>query len=960
MELKFNLNGIFQHIHCQPGQNVQKLLFHDLGLHSVRDSDNGFGFAGSDAILLNGKIVNASLLIAAQLEGVDIKTAESLSKINQLNPIQQAMIDVGAVQSGYNEPAVALILTDLLTRIPNPSREDIDNAMSGIFVRDNGYQQYYEAVALVVERQKNLTQQKAAIPNFGGNLQYVGKSLPKLDSIKMVQAQPCYVEDRISSQACILKILRSPHAHAYITHIDVSRAEALSGVFHVITYRNCPQIPYTPGGQTAPEPSPLDRLMFGQKLRHVGDRVAGVVAISEEIALKALSLIKVDYEILKPVMTIEDAEAKNAPIVHDEFIEYVVGAPDDLTEQNRTADPRSGKMIFNFPFGSNPRKNIAASFHGHVGDLERGFKEADVIIERTYRSTQAQQTPVENHIAYSYMDGDRVIVHASTQVPFHVRRVIAKQLQIPQNKVHIIKERVGGGFGSKQDILVEEVCAWATFVTGKPVYFRHTREEEFICTSSRHTTRVTVKLGAKKDGMLTAIFMDFVANTGPYGNHSLTVPGNGPALALPLYPCENAGFKVTTYYSNICPNGAYQGYGAPQGNFALTMAMAELAEELGIDQMEIIEKNRVVEGEELAILGKVGEGKVVSQFIPKAASCALEEILKQGRELMKWGSPKISTLNADWKIGQGLALIQQKSGIPDIDQANCHVRMISDGTFIVHSGGADIGTGLDLVVSKLVAETLCCPIENILVLSGDTDHAPFDKGAYASSGTVFSGNAAKLAAEETIKKILEVASKLLDESVADLTLTYPGLVKGKKNSISYQKIAQIAESGTGFGQIEGLGSYITPESCFPYGANFAEVAVNVRTGEIRLEKFYALLDCGTPINPELALGQVYGASMRAIGHSMYEAILYDDDCVPITRDLKSYGAPKIGDIPRDFRALLIPSDDKVGPYGSKSISEIGMNGASPSIAAAIHDACGVWLREWHFKPEYILRGLGKF
>ncbi|AOV95770.1 molybdopterin-dependent oxidoreductase Mo/Fe-S-binding subunit [Edwardsiella hoshinae] len=955
MTIRFTLNGIPRTLECQPGENVQQLLF-GLGMHSVRNSDDGFGFAGSDAIIFDGVVINASLLIAAQLDGAVVRTAESLGAWNQLSPVQQAMVDVGVVQSGYNDPAAALILTDLLERIPAPSRQDIDDALSGLFSRDAGYQQFYQVVELAAARMRDPQYQMEVAPEFRDDLTVVGKNCPKVDAAKMVQAKPCYVEDRIAADACVIKMLRCPHPHALITHLDVSRAEALPGVVHVITHLNCPDVYYTPGGQSAPEPSPLDRRMFGKKMRHVGDRVAAVVAESEAIALEALKLIEVEYQILRPVMSIDEAMADDAPVIHDEPIVYVNGAPSDLEVQNRGSAQRGEHMIINFPIGARPHNNIAASVHGRIGDVEQGFAQADVVIERTYESTQAQQCPTEPHICYSYMDGDRLVVHASTQVPWHVRRQVARIVGMKQNKVHIIKERVGGGFGSKQDILLEEVCAWATCVTGRPVYFRYTREEEFIANTSRHVAKVKVKIGATKEGRLTAIDMDFRANTGPYGNHSLTVPSNGPALSLPLYPCDNVNFQVTTYYSNICPTGAYQGYGAPKGNFALTMALAELADQLGIDLLDIIELNRVHEGQELKILGAIGEGKMPTS-VPSAASCALEPILRKGRELIAWDAPKPA--DGDWRIGRGVAIIMQKSGIPDIDQANCMIKLESDGTFIVHSGGADIGTGLDTVVNKLAAEVLMCPMSEVHVISGDTDHALFDKGAYASSGTCFSGNAAKKAAENLREKILFHGAQMLGEPREDVVLVAPGIVRGKRGEVSYADIAHKAETGTGFGTLVATASYITADFAFPYGANFAEVAVNVRTGEVRLDKFYALLDCGTPVNPELALGQIYGATMRAIGHSMSEAIRYDSEGRPITRDLRTYGAPMIGDIPRDFRAFLVPSDDQVGPYGAKSISEIGVNGAAPAIATAIHDACGVWLREWHFTPEKILHALGK-
>ena len=955
MNIQFTLNGSAREMTVAAGENVQRLLF-TLGFHSVRNSDDGFGFAGSDAILFNGQILNASLLIAAQLDNATVFTAESLGRWDELSLVQQAMVDVGIVQSGYNDPAAALIITDLLDRIAHPTREEIDDALSGLFSRDAGYQQFYQVIELAVARKQDPQTAAHFAPTFRDDLTLIGKVHPKSDAAKMVQAKPCYVEDRITPDACVVKMLRSPHPHALITHLDVSKAEALPGVVHVITHRNCPDIYYTPGGQSAPEPSPLDRRMFSKKLRHVGDRIAAVVAESEAIALAALKLIEVKYELLQPVMSIDEAMADDAPVVHDEPVIYVVGAPNTLEDDNSHAVDRDEHMIINFPIGSRPYKNIAASVHGEIGDVEKGFADADVIIERTYRSTQVQQCPTETHICFTRMDGDRLVIHASTQVPWHVRRQVARIVGMKQNKVHVIKERVGGGFGSKQDILLEEVCAWATCVTGRPVYFRYTREEEFIANTSRHVAKVTVKLGAKKDGRLTAINMDFRANTGPFGNHSLTVPCNGPALSLPLYPCDNVNFLVTTYYSNICPTGAYQGYGAPKGTYAITMALAELAEQLGIDQLEIIERNRVHEGQELKILGAIGEGKAPTS-VPNAASCALDEILRQGKELIQWDSPKVQ--DGDWRIGRGVAIIMQKSGIPDIDQANCMVKLESDGTFIVHSGGADIGTGLDTVVAKLTAEVLHCPLEDVHVISGDTDHALFDKGAYASSGTCFSGNAARMAAENLRSKILFHGAQMIDEPQEDVVVVAPGIVRGKKGEVSFAEIAHKAETGTGFGILVANACYTTPDFAFPYGANFAEVAVNMRSGEIRLDKFYALLDCGTPVNPDLALGQIYGASMRAIGHSLSEELIYDASGQPLNRDLRSYGAPKIGDIPRDFRAVLVPSDDKVGPFGAKSISEIGVNGAAPSIATAIHDACGVWLREWHFTPEKILRALGK-
>ncbi|WP_241503940.1 molybdopterin-dependent oxidoreductase Mo/Fe-S-binding subunit [Pelagibaculum spongiae] len=961
--ISFILNGRPCQVQANVGENVQALLKR-LGYRAVRNSDDGAGFAGSDTILLGGAAVNASLLIAAQLEGAEVVTPESLNSYGELTAVQSAMVDCGVVQSGYNDPALALLITDLLTRIAKPTKAQVIDTLSGIFLRESAYQQVFEAVELARQRLMHSDLQSSPqlnVPDFSGDNRFVGKAVAKPDAVKSIQAEPSFVEDFVEEGSCVLRMLRSPHASAYITSIDTSAAEAVEGVVMIIDHRNCPDVYYTPGGQTAPEPSPLDRRMFAQKMRHYGDRVAAVVAESIEAAEAAMKLIVVEYEVLKPVLSIKEAMADDAPIIHQSLISYSAGAPDNLAEMNKFADPRDGKVHFNFPFGGEPHKNIAARGHGDIGDIEKGFAEADVILERTYQSRQVQQLPPEQHLCYTYMDGDRLVCRAATQVPWHLRRKISKVLGIKQNKIHVKKERVGGGFGSKQDILVEEVCAFATYKTGRAVHFRHNREEEFIATSTRHVAEITVKMGAKKDGSITAFDVNFRFNTGPYGNHCLTVPCNAPAISLPLYPCDNVKFAVTTYYSNIVPTGAYQGYGGPKGNFAIQMIVAEMAYELGIDHLKMVEKTRVHEGQKLELLGKVGEGKAPTS-VPTAHSCALGKILARGKQMIDWDSVKTDPKKPNIKIGRGVATMMQKSGIPDIDQANATAKLASDGTLIIHSGGADLGTGLDTVVQKLAAEVMQTELTDVHVVSGDTDHCLFDKGAYASSGTCFSGNAARLAAEDLRRQVLNVASGLMKQPVDNLDLEFPGKViciDGSEKFLSLEQIAEYAECGTGPGQLHGKGSFITSEFAFPYGANFVEVGVDTDTGEVELRKFYALLDCGTPINPDQALGQIYGASMRAIGHTLFECIKYDEKGRVLNANFRDYGAPMIGDLPTDMRAELIPSDDPVGPYGAKSVSEVGVNAAAPAIASAIHDATGVWIRDWHMTPEKVLKALGK-
>ncbi|MDA3955525.1 molybdopterin-dependent oxidoreductase Mo/Fe-S-binding subunit [Oceanispirochaeta sp.] len=960
MKIEFILNGRTLYTNVDDFQNAQVFLTQQ-GMISVRDSDHHAGFTGSDTILLDGKPVNAGLLVAAQLDGHSVETGESLSGVNKMGYLQAALVDAGAVQSGYNAPASALILKELLERIEKPTDSDIRDAFSGLFVRDYGYIPLFKAVELALEYRDDPdfahgSAKTKIAPEFREDLRDVGTPRRKVDGAQLVMGRKAYVEDRVEPGSLYMKLLRSSFAHAYITKIDTSMAESLPGVVSIVTHENCPDVYYGSAGQGFPEPSPYDKKMFNQKIRHHGDRIAAVVAETEQIALDAIALIHVEYEALPVIRSIEEAKAEGAPIVQNGWIEYVAGAPDDLEEQNKGADPRDGRVIYQFPIGGNPRKNIAASVDGGIGDVEAAFKDSDVVLEREYESSQIQCTPLEPHVVYTKMEGDRLVIHASTQVPWHLRRIVALVLGIKENKIHVIKERVGGGYGSKQDILLEELAAWVTWQTGKSVFYQYSRKEEFIACTTRHVMKIKVKIGAKKDGTMTAIDMTVEANTGPFGNHCLTVPMNACSKSLPLFLCDHFHFDVTTYYSNIPPAGAYQGYGAPKGSYALQMAVAELAEALGMDPLALIEKNRVREGSMLDILKCLGEGRE-----GKAApviSCGLDGSLKKGAELIEWGK-KVESADPDVKIGKGVVIIQQGSGLPGLDHSNAEVKLLTDGTLLVRSGGADLGTGLDTVCVKVAAEVLCSPMNDIAIRSGDSDTTSFDTGAYASSGTYFSGNAALKAAEDLKVKILKAAGEMLNEPVENLVLEYPSLVKGKKGQVSFEEISRDSLTGEGRGQLIGSASYTTEDSAFPYGAHFCQVAENIRSGAVKIQKYYALQDCGTPINPELALGQIYGGVMKSIGHTLYEEMVFDERGRCINPDLRSYGVPMMGDVPEDFQAHMVFTDDPFGPFGGKSISEIAVNGAAPVIANAIHDACGVWIRSWPLTPEKILKGLGK-
>ena len=958
MEVRCRINGENISFFSNPDDRLRDVLYR-IGYSSVRDSDDREGFAGSDTVVFNGRLRYSNLILAYQAEGAEIRTAESLMEDRKINDVQEAMIASGVVQSAYNAPAAALALTYLLEKNPDAGRDDVVDILSGIFIRDAGYEHYFLAVRLVQEKRKYGKYLSPVSPSFRDGLMYVGKPVKKIDGEALVSGEKVFVEDKVLPGAYVLDVLRSPFAHAYIKNIDTSEAEKVDGVEKIITCENCPDIYYMQAGQGNPEPSPHDRRLFNRKVRHVGDRVAAVVAKTHEAAKKAIELIKVDYEALPAVFTVEEAMADGAPLVHNGIVEYRSGAPADLDLYNKTADPRDGKVIYQFPLHGDIRHNIAAGAHGGIGDIEKGFAEADAIVDETYQTSQVQCTPLEPHVCYARLENGRLVIHASTQVPYHVRRIVSWVCQIPENKIHVIKERVGGGYGSKQDILVEDLVGYATWITGKPIYYRNTRAEEFYANSTRHPMRVRVKMGGKKDGRITAIYMDVRANTGPYGNHCLTVPMNASSKTLPIFKVDNMYYDLTTYYTNIPPTGAYQGYGAPKGYFGIVSCMAQLAWKLGVDPLEMAKKNIVGEGYMLEILKGLGEGR--EGAVVPVGSCGLKEALDKGGKMIGWGRKEKSD-DPDWKIGKGFAMIQQGSGLPGLDHATAQCQLLTDGTFIVMSGGADLGTGLDTISAKCCAELMKVPMDVVSVVSGDTDACLFDTGAYASSGTYFSGNASLLAVKDLRRKVLEEASLQMGENIEDLELEFPGKIVSKKTKaeLSYASLSHACHQGDGRGALIGKGTFVTPNFAVPYGAHFAEVAVNVKTGEVKVRKFYALQDAGTPINPELALCQMYGAAMKSIGHTLYEGMILSEDGRCINANFTDYNTPMIEESPIDFKAELIDINDQFGPFGAKSISEIATNGAAPAIAMAIADATGVWVRSWPITPEKILKGLGKF
>ena len=770
-------------------------------------------------------------------------------------------------------------------------------------------------------------------------MKIVSKSKKKLDGPGLATGKRKFVDDFDMPGMLVGKILRSPHAHAIIKKINTSKAKKLPGVHAVLCYKDVPRIAHTTAGQGFPEPSPYDTFIFPKKARFVGDQIAAVAAESEEIALKALKLIEVEYKILPAVLDAKKATEKGAPIIHDE-----------------------PEACIPIPVEYYPEKNIAAHLDVKVGDLEKGLKEADVVVEREFRAHYAQHCPMEPHISLSYIDEDgRLVIITSTQVPFHVRRIVAQALKLPIKQIRVIKPRIGGGFGAKQEVMLEQVCAALTLKCKKPVKIRFTREEETGASRTRHEQFVTVKIGAMKNGKLTAIGMDVLSNTGAYGSHALTVASNCGSKTLPLYPCENVSFEATTVYTNLPVGGAYRGYGATQAAFALECVMDEIAYKLKIDPVKLRKKNHIISGGTSPIFQKLGEGKAgVEQFI---GSCGLADCIEKGAKAIGWNKKnaggKLGRLEDEIiKRGVGVATLMQGSSIPEIDMGAASIKMNEDGSFNLLVGATDLGTGSDTILAQIAAEVLGCDESDFIVYSSDTDLTPFDVGAYASSTTYLSGGAVLKTAEKIKEQILEVAGKMVGKSPKKAEIKNKVVIFPKGKKVKFSDVARHALYTKDQFQIAATESHITHKSPPPFAAHFVEVEVDTETGEVKLLKYVAAVDCGTEINPKLAHGQTEGALVNGIGYAMSEEFIFNKKGKLLTDNFFSYKIPSTRDLP-EIKTIHVESYEETGPFGAKSVSEISINGALPAISNAIFNATGARMTKGPFTPERVLNAIKK-
>ena len=759
----------------------------------------------------------------------------------------------------------------------------------------------------------------------------VNRAVMKKDAMALVTGAPVYTDDLAPKDCLVVKVLRSPHAHALVKTIDTKRASAVPGIACVLTWEDSPACRFTQAGQTYPEPSPYDRRIIDRRLRFVGDVVAIVAGDTEQAVDRALKLIKTEYEVLKPVLDFRKAK-DNPVLVHPE---------------------EDWKSLC--PVGADNKRNLCSSGSESDGDVEAVLKDCDLVIERTYHTKADNQTMMETFRAFTYLDAfGRLNVVASTQIPFHIRRILANALGIPKSAVRVVKPRIGGGFGAKQTGVAEIYPAIVTMKTGRHAKMIYTRYESMIAASPRHEMEVTVRMGLSKEGKVRAVDMYTLSNTGAYGEHGPTTVGLSGHKAIPIYTPEAFRFTYDVVYTNYQSSGAYRGYGATQGLFAVETALNEAAALLGIDPLEIRRKNFLRERQIMP-----------AYYNERLESCHVSQCMEKARAMMDWDKKYPFKDMGNGKVrGVGVGISMQGSGIPCVDVGTVTIRLSDEGHYNMMIGATDMGTGCDTILSQMAADCMDCDVKDIVVSGVDTDVSPYDSGSYASSTTYVTGMAVVKACRELREKIIAQGAELL--GIPAKTADFDGACVYAANednandgsaSISLKDISTKRMCGSGLA-LEATVSHSSPTSPPPFMCGMAEVEVDLQTGEIELLEYKAAVDCGTVINPNLARIQAEGGIVQGIGMALFEDINYTDKGRLKENSFMQYKIPARVEIP-DLEVEFDSSYEPSGPFGAKSVGEVVMNTPLPAIVQAVYHATGLWFRELPITPEKVIRGLGK-
>ncbi|MDO5337186.1 MAG: molybdopterin-dependent oxidoreductase [Eubacteriales bacterium] len=753
--------------------------------------------------------------------------------------------------------------------------------------------------------------------------QYVNQPVRKLDAMALVTGKPVYTNDLASMDCLIVKVLRSPHAHALIEDINTQAAEKVPGIVCIGTYKDVPHKRFTMAGQTAPEMSPYDRLILDKRVRYVGDAVAIVAGETEQAVDTALKRIKVKYQVLEAVL--DPHEAKDGSIlVHPE-------------------EDWEAKV----PVGGDNKRNLCASGTEESGNVEEVLASCPHVIDAVYTTKANQQAMMEPFSTYCYKDYfGRLCVVDSTQIPFHVRRILGTALDIPSSKIRVIKPRIGGGFGAKQTLVSEVYPAWVTWKTGRPSKMIYSRYESQICSTPRHAMEIRVRMGADENGIVRAIDLYTLSNTGAYGEHGPTTVGLSGHKSIALYRHLDAyRFSYDVVYTNRMSAGAYRGYGATQGIFAVECAADELAHQMGMDPLRIRELNMPLQGQPLHAYGDVDI----------AESCTMDKCLARAKEMIGWNEKYPRKDMGNGKVrGIGAAMAMQGSSIARVDVGSANLKLNEDASYTLNIGCADMGTGCDTILAQMAADCLGTPLENIVVFGVDTDISPYDSGSYASATTYTTGNAVVRACEAMSEAIRRLGAEMLEVDF-EATFFDGAYVTSGSQKISLEEIALKGCCGNcrELNVTRTFSSQISPP---PFMVGIAEVEVDTETGSVEVLDYAAVVDCGTPVNPNLARVQTEGGIAQGIGMALFEEIRYNDKGQMLNNSFMQYKIPSRMDIGR-VRVEFAPSYEPSGPFGAKSIGELVIDTPCPAIANAIYNAVGIRIRELPITPEKIAMGI---
>jgi putative selenate reductase molybdopterin-binding subunit len=929
--ITFQLNGQTYTEACPPGTSLLSLL-RQLGCASVHRVCES-GDCGACTIWVDGSPIHSCLYPAMRSQSRAITTIEGLTAkgaaadgltAEQLLPMQQAFLEKQGFQCGFCTPGAIMSAE----KAGFESEAELRLVMRGNLCRCTGYEAIVESILAGKEVKDVDTSEQHSLPATA----QIGQSIPKQDGLDIVTGKPVYTADWVPAGLLHLKVLRSPHPHARILKIQADEAKALPGVHAVLTHADVPRRAYTTAGHADPVPDPLDHYLLDTKVRFIGDRVAAVVAESVAIAEQACQLIVVEYEILPHVI---DPIAAMGGIQNSELqgqnAEFSIIHDEPESSQIYAAD-----------------RNIASRVFLETGDVEQGFAEADLVLETTYQLPPVQHAHLEPHISMSWVDeAGTIVVRSSTQVPFHCQRILSELFELPKAKIRVYKAKIGGGFGNKQEILCEDLCVLATLKTGRPVQWEFTRQEEFTCTNSRHAMTIRLKIGVKADGTLVAQEMEAIANTGAYGNHAPTVIFLTGNESIGLYRSAHKRYIGYAVYTNTMPAGAFRGYGATQGCFAIESHLDEIARRLGIDPVELRLKNMIRPGDVLTL----GTGDRHFNLI---GSYALDECFDRVIQAMDYrpGAPPVA--EGHLRRGVGIAISMQGSGLAKIHAAGIQISLEPNGRFCLRTGSVDLGTGSDTTLRQIAAHVLGVTVAEIDIITADTHTTPFDAGAYASATIYISGQAVKLAAEKLRDRLVEVAASLLQTSPERLAIAN-GSFQIHDQSLTLSEIAALVQNSLQK-PLEAEAEYAADESTLTFAVQGVEVEVDTETGTVRLLRSIQAIDLGTAINPRICRGQATGGTVMGIGYALMEELLMDDRGKILNPSFRTYRIPTAADVP-PMEVILVEAADPYGPFGAKGVGEITTNCIAPAIANAIAHATGARLTQLPMTPERVLAGV---